>query len=175
MTTTTTDKGTYVATNVAIFGSTSLDSLASSATWVAGRGSAVISNVSNGYKNVSITGRFKANNTAPTAGQIQVWVGGVLNDTPTYPDTITGSDAAITVTSTDIRNSIMRRAAVIITDTTTNRIYEFAPITLVDIFGHVPNQWWVWVTHSMVQTLNVTGSAGGQCWYQGMGTTLTTV
>ena len=149
--------------SVAVFGSTDLDSLASSSTLVAGWESAVITNAAN---DVLLAGRFKANNTAPTAGQIVVYVGGILNDTPTYPDVFDGTSSAETVTSADIRNSILRYAAAITTDATSNRIYEFAPVSVASLFGGVmPAKWWVWVTHSMVQALNATASAGGQCWY----------
>lgn len=149
--------------SVAVFGTNDLDSLASSASWVAGFESNVITNTAN---DVLLAGRFKANNTAPTAGQIQVWVGAVLNDTPTYPDVFDGTASAETVTSIDIRQSILRNAATIITDATANRVYEFAPVNVAQLFGGVmPQKWWVFVTHSMVQALNATAGAGGQCWY----------
>ena len=149
--------------SVAVFGANDLDSLASSATYVAGWESAVITNVAN---DVLLAGRFKANNTAPTAGQIQVWVGAVLNDTPTYPDVFDGTASAETVTSIDIRQSILRNVATIITDATCNRIYECAPTNVAQFFGGVmPQKWRVFVTHSMVQALNATAGQGGQCWY----------
>lgn len=149
--------------SVAVFGSTDLDSLAASSTLVAGRESDVITNTAN---DVLLAGRFKANNTAPTAGQISVYVGAVLNDTPAYPDVFDGTSSAETVTSADIRNSILRMAASITTDTASNRVYEFAPVNIAALFGGVmPEKWFVFVTHSMVQALNATASAGGQCWY----------
>lgn len=149
--------------SVAVFGSTDLDSLASSTSLIAGRESDVITNTAN---DVLLAGRFKANNTAPTAGQIVVYVGGILNDTPTYPDVFDGTSSAETLTSADIRNSVLKFVTSITTDTTSNRIYEFAPINISALFGGVmPPKWWVFVTHSMVQALNATASAGGQCWY----------
>ena len=149
--------------SIAVFGSTDLDSLAASSTLVAGRESDVITNTAN---DVLLAGRFKANNTAPTAGQIAVYVGAVLNDTPAYPDVFDGTSSAETVTSADIRNSILRLAATIATDATPNRVYEFAPVNIAALFGGVmPPKWWVFVTHSMVQALNTTANAGGQCWY----------
>lgn len=154
------------AASVAVFGANDLDGLASSGTLVAGWESAVITNASN---DVLLAGRFKANNTAPTAGQIQVWVGGILNDTPTYPDVFDGTASAETVTSVDIKNAIMRNVATIITDATANRVYEFAPTNVAAFFGHVmPQKWWVFITHSMVQALNTTAGSGGQCWYTGV-------
>lgn len=149
--------------SVAVFGANDLDSLASSSTLLAGFESGVITNTAN---DVLLAGRFKANNTAPTAGQIAVYVGAVLNDTPTYPDVFDGTGSTETVTSADIRNSILRNVAVITTDTTSNRIYEFAPVGIASLFGGtMPQKWWVFVTHSMVQALNATAGNGGQCWY----------
>lgn len=151
-----------------VFAASDLDSLASSSTWLAGLESAVIDNTSNLFVDAYLTGRFKANNSAPTAGQIQVYVGVLLNDTE-YPDVFDGTKSTETVTSADIRNSILRLASVIPTDTTTNRIYEFAPVSVAQLFGGImPRKWFVFVTHSMVQTLNATASAGGQCWYTGI-------
>lgn len=154
------------AASVAVFGANDLDGLASSSSLLAGYESNVITNASN---DVLLTGRFKANNTAPTAGQIRVWVGGVLNDTPTYPDVFDGTASAETVTSADIQASIMRNVALIVTDATANRVYEFGPVNVAAFFDHVmPQKWWVFVTHSMVQALNTTAGTGGQCWYTGV-------
>lgn len=154
------------AASVAVFGANDLDGMPSSVSLLGGVDSAVISNA---YNDVLLAGRFKANNTAPTAGQIQVWVGGVLNDTPTYPDVFDGTYGLETVTSADIRNAILRNVATIITDATANRVYEFAPVNVASYFGGVmPPQWWVFVTHSMGQPLNTTAGQGGQCWYTGV-------
>ncbi len=151
-----------------IFGSTDLDSLAASSTWLAGRESSVIDNTSNKYVDALLSGRFKANNTAPTAGQIHVYVGELLNDTE-YPDVFDGTGSAETVTAAVIKDSALKLAHVIITDATANRIYEFSGISVASLFGGVlPPKWFVFVSHSMVQTLNTTGSAGGQCWYKGI-------
>ena len=152
--------------SVAVFAATDLDSLAASSSLVAGLESNVITATTD---DAMLSGRFKANNTAPTAGLIQVYVGAPLtwDGTPTYPDVFDGTMSTETVTSADIRNSILVLAASIRTDTTSNRVYEFSPRSIAALFDSVmPQKWWVFVTHSMVQTLNVTGSAGGQCWYQ---------
>ena len=154
------------AASVAVFGTNDLDGLASSTTLVAGWESAVITNASN---DVLLSGRFQANATAPTAGQISVFVGSLVNSTPSYPDVFDGTSSAETITSADIRNAILRPAATIITDATANRIYEFAPVNIAALFGGVmPNKYFVFVTHSMVQALNTTAGAGGQCWIQGV-------
>jgi hypothetical protein len=157
------------AASVAVFGANDLDSLASSSTWVGGLESAVIDNATtNKYVNALLAGRFKANNTAPTAGRIEVWVGALLDDT-NYPDVFDGTMSAETVTSADIKNATLRLAASITTDATANRVYEFAPISVASLFGEtMPHKWFVFVTHSMAQTLNATTGAGGQCWYKGI-------
>ena len=145
-----------------VFASTDLDSLAASSSLVAGFESNVITNT---YDDVLLSGRFKANNSSPTAGMIQVYVGSLLNDTE-YPDVFDGTASAETITSADIRNATLVLAAGIITDTTANRIYEFRRRSVAALFDYVmPPKWFVFVTHSMVQTLNATASAGGQCWY----------
>jgi hypothetical protein len=154
---------------VAVFGSTALDSLASSSTLVAGYESDVISNVTTLYDDVLLAGRFKTNNTSPTGGgQIQMWVGSLLNDTE-YPDVFDGTAGAETVTSVDIRNSILRLAGWVVNDATANRVYEMAPVSVASLFGGVmPRKWFVWVTQSTGQALNATASSGGQCWYTGI-------
>lgn len=158
----------YAAT-ATVFAATDLDSLAASSTWLAGRESSVIDNTTNKYVDAFLSGRFKANNTAPTAGQIQIWIGAVLNDTPEYPDVFDGTGSAETVNSAGIRNSIMYLAHVIDTDTTSNRIYEMRPTGVAQFFGGImPNKWFVFVTHSMVQALNTTANNGGQMWYTGV-------
>ena len=156
------------ATAATVFGGTALDSLASSSTLVAGLESAVIDNTSNLYLDVLLSGRFKANNTAPTAGLIQVYVGSLLNDTE-YPDVFDGTESAETITSEDIRNAILVCIASMTTTTTANRIYEFRKKSVAELFGgNMPSKWFVFVTHSMVQALNTTASNGGQVWMQGI-------
>jgi len=158
----------YVASAL-IYGGTSLDSLASSSTWIAGRASALIDNTTTKYVDAYLTGKFKANASAPTAGVIQVWVAGLLDDTPTYPDTYAGADAAMTWTNADIRNAAARQAASIVTTTGSNVVYPFAPVSVASLFGGVmPKKWWTWVTHSMVTAFNATASAGGQLYYVGV-------
>ena len=152
-----------------IFGSTDLDSLASSSTWLAGRESNVIDNTTNKYIDALVSGRFKANNTAPTAGQIQIYVGAVLNSTPDYPDVFDGTGSAETITSAGIRNSVLYLMHQIDTDATANRVYEMRPTGVAQFFGGVmPDKWFIFVTHSMVQALNATASNGGQMWYNGI-------
>lgn len=159
---------TNYAAAATVFSTTALDSLASDTNLLAGYESNVIDNTSNKYVDVLLSGRFKANNTAPTAGQILVYVGELLNDTE-YGDVFDGTASTETITSAEIRNSNLKLAISIVTTATANRIYEFSGISLAQLFGGVmPPKWFVFITHSMVQTLNTTSTNGGQCWYKGI-------
>lgn len=157
------------AASVAVFGSTDLDSLASSSTLVAGYESNVIDNTTNKYVDALVAGRFKANNTAPTAGGlICIYIGALLDDT-NYPDVFDGTASTETITSADIRNSILRLGGSVINDATSNRVYEIAPFSVAALFGGVmPAKWFVFVTQSTGQNLNATASNGGQVWYKGI-------
>jgi hypothetical protein len=160
---------TNYTTAAVIFATTDLDSLASSTTLVAGRESNVIDNTTNKFVDALLSGRFKTNNTAPTAGgAIQVWVGELLDDTQ-YPDVFDGTGSAETSTSADIRNANLKLAISIPNDATANRIYEFSGISVAQLFGGVlPPKWFVFVTQSTGQALNATANNGGQCWYKGI-------
>lgn len=153
------------SSGVAVFGSTALDSLAASSTLVAGFESDVITNAVDTHM---LSGRFKANNTAPTAGTLEVWVipAWDVAGAATYPDVFDGTASAETVTYRNVLPQSGRLAWSFTTDTTANRIYEFGEVDISALFGRMPRRYVVFVTHSMVQALNATGSAGGQCWYE---------
>jgi len=167
-----TTKAIAYTTSASVFSTDGiLDSLASSSTWLAGEESNVIDNSVNLFLDAYLAGRFKANASTPTAGQIRVYVGALLDDSK-YPDVFDGTESAETITSADIRDSILKLAAFIPTDTTANRVYEFAPVSIAQLFGGVmPRKWFVFVTHSMVTALNATANNGGQCWYTGVKST----
>lgn len=167
-----TTKSIAYITSASVFSTDAiLDSLASSSTWLAGYESPTIDNSSTLFLDVALAGRFKANNSAPTAGQIRVYVGALLDDSK-YPDVFDGTESAETVTSADIRDSILKQAAIITTDATANRVYEFALVSIAQLFGGImPRKWFVFVTHSMVTALNATANNGGQCWYTGIKST----
>lgn len=151
-------KKTYVASSAV---SITLASLATSSTLVAGRSSATIDNSSTKYLDYLLAGKIKAGSSAPTAGtSIEVWVWAPLDDTPTYPDTITGSDANITVTSVDIKASSMRLAASMTVDATTGRTYVFAPVSIASLFGgEMPRKFGVFVVQNTGQILDATGGS----------------
>lgn len=145
--------------NIAYAGSTAFTltvaSLASSATLVAGRESAAVSNTTNLYVDSMISGKITTG-TTPTAGTIEVWAYAALDDTPTYPDVFDGTDSAETVTSADIKYSALRLVASMKTDTTSDQAYPFAPVSLVSLFGQMPTHYGIFVTHDTVAALNST-------------------
>lgn len=152
--------------SIPVFGVNDLDGLASNASLLSGWESPTITNL---FNDVLVSGRFKASATAPTAGQISVFACSLTNDSPSYPDVFDGTSSAVTITSADIRGAILRPIATMITDTTPNRVYEFSQINLPPLFGGVmPPKYFIFVTHNMVQPLNTTAGAGGQCWIQGV-------
>jgi hypothetical protein len=150
---------------VAIFGATALDGLASNAGLLAGLESAVITCTADRHL---LSGRFKANNTAPTIGVLEVWVIPIwdVGGTPTYPDVFDGTESAETVSYRNVLFQSGYLAKVFNTDAIANRVYEFSGVNLEELCGEMPQKYVVFVTHSMVQALNVTANQGGQCWYQ---------
>jgi len=151
---------------VAVFGTNNLDSLATSSGLLAGFESPVITV---GTEDTHLlSGRFKANNTAPTAGVLEVWVIPLwdVGGTPTYPDVFDGTGSAETVSYRNVLFQSGFKAASFVTDTTANRVYEFSNVNVAALCGEMPEKYVVFVTHSMVQALNATAGAGGQCWYR---------
>lgn len=136
-------------------------SLASSSTRTAGVESDVISNVSNKYVDALVSGKITTG-TSPTASkQIDVWVWAVLSDdlssTVTYPDVMDGTGSAETVTSENVRNSMMRLACSILVDSTSDRTYYVAPFSVAALFGGVmPTRWGLFISHDTAVNLNST-------------------
>jgi hypothetical protein len=134
-----------------------IESLGSSSTWVAGYESAPLDNTSNLYLDYLISGRITTG-TSPSAGTIEVWAIGILDDT-TYPDVFDGTTGAETVTSRDILYGFGKLVASLSTDTTSNRAYDFGPISLASLFGgQVPKKVVFFTTHNTGVNLNATGA-----------------
>lgn len=136
----------------------SLASLASSATFVAGRESDAVTTAEPAIDYL-LAGKVRVGTTPTIDTQIQVWVYGSFSDAPVYPDVIDGADSAETMTSAAIRNAGLALAAVMAVDTTTSdRDYFFAPLSVAALFGGVlPKHWGVFVTHNTGVNLNATG------------------
>lgn len=118
-------------------------SLESSATFVAGRESDQINNTSNKFIDALLQG-FATTGTSPTAGKtinIYVW-GSHTSLASAARDTLDGADSAETITSENVRNGFLKRAASITIDSTSTRTYEFGPVSVAALFGGVMPQYW---------------------------------
>lgn len=136
-------------------------SLASSSTFVAGRESDQIDNSTNKYDDALVQGMMKVGSSAVAAGQIQLWVwGSDTSAVSTNLDTIAGADGARTLTSTGIRDGLLKLGAVVSVDSTTaNRVYYFGAFSVAQLFGgNMPKYWGIWVTHNT--SANLSSTAG---------------
>lgn len=136
-----------------------LTSLASSATFVAGRESTAINNTSNKYLDYLVGGKITTGTTPTDAKSIRIYLYAAVNDTPLYPDVLDGTDSDETITSVDILNSAIRLAASTSTNNTSDRVYWFAAFSVASFFGGVnPIYHGLFVVHDTAVNLNATGS-----------------
>jgi len=143
----------YVASSAVTI---SLASLATDANLLAGRESTAIDNSSNEYLDYLLAGQITQGTSPTTAKEIRVYVVGMLNDS-TWPDVFDGTDSAETVTSSGIRDSVCRLAAVMATDATSDRVNYFGPVSVAALFGGtLPAKFVVFVTHNTAVNLNAT-------------------
>ncbi len=132
--------------------------LASSATFVAGRESAAITNSTNKFIDALLSGKITVGTTPTIDTQIQIWVVAGLDETPTWPDVLDGTDSDETWASVGVRNG----AAVLlhtldVDSTTSDRAYPFSGLSIASAFGGImPDDWLVWVTHNTGVALNTT-------------------
>lgn len=149
--------------------STGLDALAASSTLVGGYETSTVNvtTISGGPPtDILLSGHFKAAAGNHSAGQIEVWVIGAENDTPTWPDVFDGTAGTATVNS---RNSLFacgRIAAAISGNSVNSRIYSFAPTSLASLFGGVlPTHFVVFVTHNIQSTTSAWGTGDNAIYY----------
>ncbi len=98
--------------------------------------------------------------TTPAVGtSIEVWAYAsyrTVSGTPTYPDVLDGTDSAETITSANVKGSMLRQVATITVDNTSNRPYYFAPVSIAALFGAMPKFWGLFVVHNTGAALNST-------------------
>lgn len=136
-------------------------SLASDTTLLAGRASTAVDNTANLDLDHRISGVLRVSGTAPTASTtIELWAYApiiIASGTPTYPDSITGTDAAKTMTSAYVKFSALRLIATIYVDAAASRDYYVAPTSIANLFGGaLPQFWGVFVVQGTGQALNAT-------------------
>jgi hypothetical protein len=140
---------------------TSVNSLASSAGLVAGASALAVNNNTNLYLDYMLAGFLKNNaSSAPTVNtEIDVWVYRAYDDTPTYPDTLAGTDAAKTITTTNILYSGCKQVAGMVVAATTNQVNPFDAGAISGYWnGVTPKLWSVFVVHNSGQALNGSGN-----------------
>lgn len=149
---TTTLKPVYGAS--VAFTITALNSLATDVNLLAGWQGAAVDNTSALSDDELLTGIFKTGTSPTVSTTIEVWVYGALDDTPTYPDTITGAQGVVTLTSTNTKNSGLALASVITIDATTGGLYSMRPVSVAALFGgSLPKKWGPFVVHKTGVTL----------------------
>lgn len=136
-----------------------LSSLASSSTLVAGRESTHVDNTSNLDLDHLLAGKVRTGTSPTVSTFIEVWVYAPISmasGTPTYPDVLDGTDSNETLTSVNVKNSMLRLAWSTLVDNTTGRDY-FMPLTSIrQLFGEMPPFWGVFVTHNTAVNLDST-------------------
>ena len=137
---------------------TNLASLATDTNLLAGWQSAVVDNTTNLSDDELVSAIIKAGSSAPTVNTtVEIWIYAALDDTPTYPDTITGTQGAVTLTSTNTKNSGLALLAIITVDATANRLYSVKPTSVAALFGgNMPKRWGVYATHNTAVALGTT-------------------
>lgn len=139
-----------------------LASLAASSTLLAGRESDAIDNgASVKYLDYLAAGNFVAAASNNQAGSIYATVIAALNDTPTWPDIIDGTDSVETFTKSGVFNSVAKFLAVIAADNTAAQSWPFSGASVAGCFGGiVPDQFVYFVTHNIQTSTNAWNASG---------------
>ena len=132
-------------------------SLASSSTFVTGRESGEIDNTVNLYEDVEIQG-FSTTGTSPAADtNLRLYIWGSHTALGTTPlDVLDGTDSNVTMSSPDVRDSILVLARLVQVDSTSDAEYQFKPFSVAQIFGSVPQYWGLFLSHDTGVNLNST-------------------
>jgi hypothetical protein len=155
-------KTKYPATSTVAI-TAAIASLASDTNLLAGRAGTAVDNTTNLDLDHRVGGVIKTG-TSPTVNTtIEIWVYGprkVVTGTPTYPDSITGTDANKTMTSANVKNAALKLAAIITVDATTGRSYDIAPFSIAQLFGGtMPEFWGLFIVQNTGAALDSTGGS----------------
>jgi hypothetical protein len=151
-------KPSYVASSAVTM---TLASLAASSSLLAGRQSTAIDNTSNKYVNYFVTADIKAADANHFAGRIEFFVVGPKDDS-TWPDAFGATDAARSVTSDSIKNTICKPLAFIAGESTNDRVYPLGPVSVAAAFGAdiAPRKFLFWLTHTLHTSTNPIAASG---------------
>lgn len=127
---------------------------------LAGRASTAVDNTTNLDLDHLVSGKITLG-TSPTAARtVEVWAYAyhkIASGTPTYPDSITGTDAAKTMTSMNVKYGALALVAQLLTDATTGRVLYFKPTSIALLFGSLPPYWGIFVVQGSGVALDATG------------------
>ncbi len=139
-----------------------LASLASDTNLLAGRAGTAIDNTTNVDLDHLLSG-FIRTGTSPTAGtKIEVWAysyTSIASGTPTYIDSITGTDANKTMTSRNVMFAGLAPVTTIVVDSNSNRDYYIKPTSIAALFGQMPPFWGIFIVQNTTVALNSTQTA----------------
>lgn len=138
---------------------TNLASVATSSGLTAGWESAVIDNSSNLYIDYQVSAQISLGNSA-TAGEIRIYIGGLLDDTPTYPTPFDGTESTEDTGTATLRDSHLKLLTSTATraDPGTDDVYFLGPCSVAALFGGIcPAKFFVFITHSTGVNLKSSG------------------
>jgi len=133
-------------------------SLATSASFVAGRECTQVDNTTNKYLDALVEGFITVGTTPTIDTEIRVYLWGSHTSLgTTAKDVLDGTDSAETIISEGVRDGFLVRIATMRVDaTTSNRTYNFGPKSVRDVFGEMPQFWGLFTTHNTGVNLNST-------------------
>ncbi len=139
---------------------TSVNSLASDTNLLAGASALAVNNLTNLYLDYLLAGLIKNGSSTPTVNKaINVYVYRAFDDTPTYPDTLAGTDAAKTITTANILSTLGKPVASMTIAATANQVNPFDAGAISGYFGGVcPQLWSVFVVQNTAQALASSGN-----------------
>lgn len=135
-----------------------VSSLASSTVW-AGRASTAVDNTTNVDLDHLVSGVVRLGTTPTSSKTVSVYAYApikIASGVPTYPDGITGTDAAKTMTSANVAIASLVWLWSANTDSTSDRDLFMPPKSIMQAFGAMPPYWGIFVTHDSVASLNAT-------------------
>lgn len=132
--------------------------LGTSATFVLGREATALDNGTNKYVDGIVKGKVTVGTGPTTNTQIRVYAFAALDETPTWPDVMDGTDSDETLTSVGVGAGFLKFMAMMNCDSTTSdRVYPFVGWkSLAELFGFMPQDWSIFVTHNTGVALNST-------------------
>lgn len=126
---------------------------------VAGRSSLAVDNRTNLDLDHIVTGKIKLG-TSPTANRyIEIWAYipiAIASGTPTYPDTLLGTDAAKTLTSLNVKFSALAPGPALITDASTGLVIPIRGFSIASLFGDMPPLWALFIINRSGAALDST-------------------